>query len=58
MPRTPIPQAALDDTGALQTALFAEMKARIKEDDSSVPAPDGPFEYFMSYVTGGQYPAA
>jgi len=49
-------QAALDDTSALQTALFAEMKARIKEDDSSVPTPDGPFEYFMSHVTGGQYP--
>ena len=49
-------KAALDDTSALQTTLFAEMKARIKEDDSSVPAPDGPFEYFVSYVTGGQYP--
>ncbi|MBX9588118.1 MAG: S9 family peptidase [Hyphomonadaceae bacterium] len=49
-------QAALDDTSTLQATLFAEMKARIKEDDSSVPAPDGPFEYFTSYVTGGQYP--
>lgn len=49
-------EAALEDTSALQTALFAEMKARIKEDDSSVPSPDGPFEYFSSHVTGGQYP--
>lgn len=49
-------EAALNDTSALQTSLFAEMKARIKEDDSSVPTPDGPFEYFMSHVTGGQYP--
>jgi oligopeptidase B len=32
------------------------MRARMKEDDSSVPAPDGAFEYFASYVTGGQYP--
>jgi oligopeptidase B len=48
--------AALDDTSELQAALFAEMKARIKEDDSSVPSPDGPYEYFTSYVTGGQYP--
>ena len=47
---------ALSDTLALQDSLFAEMKARIKEDDSSVPAPDGAFEYFTSYVTGGQYP--
>jgi len=49
-------ETALDDTLALQQTLYAEMKARIKEDDSSVPAPDGPFEYYMSYVTGGQYP--
>jgi oligopeptidase B len=48
-------EAALADTKALQEELFAEMKARIKEDDSSVPAPDGGFEYFTSYVTGGQY---
>ena len=49
-------QATLSDTLALQDTLFAEMKARIKEDDSSVPAPDGDFEYFTSYVIGGQYP--
>src|SRR5262245_26543622 len=49
-------QAALEDTKELQAELFAEMKGRIKEDDSSVPAPDGPFAYFTSYVTGGQYP--
>jgi oligopeptidase B len=49
-------EGALADTGALQKALYAEMRARIKEDDSSVPAPDGAFEYFASYVTGGQYP--
>ncbi len=49
-------EAALQDTSSLQATLFAEMKARIKEDDSSVPSPDGPFEYFTSHVTGGQYP--
>ena len=49
-------EAALADTAELQDALYAEMKARIKEDDSSVPAPDGAYEYFVSYVTGGQYP--
>jgi oligopeptidase B len=49
-------QATLSDTVASQDTLFAEMKARIKEDDSSVPAPDGDFEYFTSYVIGGQYP--
>jgi oligopeptidase B len=49
-------QSALEDTTALQATLFAEMKARIKEDDTTVASPDGPFEYFVSYVTGGQYP--
>src|SRR5436853_7844972 len=34
--------AALAHTEALQATLFAEMKGRIKEDDSSVPRPDGP----------------
>lgn len=48
--------AQLADTRDLQEVLFVEMKGRIKEDDSSVPSPDGPFEYYASYVTGGQYP--
>ncbi|MCB1509737.1 MAG: S9 family peptidase, partial [Hyphomicrobiaceae bacterium] len=43
-------------TEELQAKLFAEMKGRIKEDDSSVPSPDGAWDYFSSYVTGGQYP--
>src|SRR5689334_24074254 len=37
--------AALADTVPLQETLFAEMKGRIKEDDSSVPSADGPFAY-------------
>lgn len=48
--------AAMGDTEALQETLFAEMKGRIKEDDSSVPAPDGPFDYYTRYITGGQQP--
>ena len=40
-------EAALADTPGCRQTLYAEMKARIKEDDSSVPAPDGPFEYFV-----------
>ncbi len=47
--------ATMADTRVLQEELFAEMKGRIKEDDASVPTPDGGFEYFTSYVTGGQY---
>jgi oligopeptidase B len=44
------------DTSALQDTLFEEMKGRIKQDDSSVPSPDGPYAYYVSYVEGGQHP--
>ena len=44
------------DTAALQETLFAEMKGRIKEDDETVPAPDGPWAYGTSFATGGQQP--
>src|SRR4029079_6368960 len=42
-------------TAALQAKLVAEMRGRIKEDDSSVPSPDGPFAYFRKYREGGQH---
>ncbi|WP_174299620.1 S9 family peptidase [Caulobacter sp. S45] len=48
--------ALLAPTEALQAELFAEMRGRIKEDDSSVPAPDGPFDYYARYETGAQHP--
>lgn len=40
----------------LQAAMFEEMKGRIKEADSSVPSPDGPWEYYVEYRTGDQHP--
>src|SRR5271167_2529364 len=49
-------EAALAGTVPLQETLFAEMKARIKEDDADVPAPDGPYAYFVSHREGGQHP--
>ena len=50
-------QAALmADTEALRKTLFAEMKGRIKEDDSSVPSKDGPYAYGSAYRTGGEQP--
>ena len=49
-------EAAMVDTKDLQKTLFAEMKGRIKEDDSSVPMKDGPFAYGTAYVTGGEQP--
>ena len=36
-------------------ALFAEMRGRIKEDDSSVPQKDGDWLYWTDYETGGEY---
>jgi oligopeptidase B len=40
----------------LRAHLFAELRARIKEDDVDVPAPDGPFVYYRRHRTGGQHP--
>jgi len=48
--------AAMDDTKPLQKTLFAEMRGRIKEDDSSIPVKDGPYSYGHAYVTGGEQP--
>src|ERR1700743_3309295 len=44
----------LGHTGALQKKLVAEMRGRGKEDDSSVPSPDGPYAYFRKFREGGQ----
>lgn len=41
--------------GDIET-LFAEMKGRIKQDDSSVPLPDGPWDYYRRYRDGGEHP--
>ncbi|MSP74553.1 MAG: S9 family peptidase [Rhodospirillaceae bacterium] len=40
---------------ALQKTLVAEMRGRIKEDDSGVPTPDGPFAYLWRFRKGGQH---
>ena len=49
-------QALMADTEGAAGELFAEMKGRIKEDDSSVPMKDGPFAYGTSFKTGGEQP--
>jgi oligopeptidase B len=45
----------LGHTAGLQKTLIKEMRGRIKEDDSSVPSPDGPFAYFRKFREGGQH---
>ena len=48
-------ESLLGHTDGLQRMLVAEMRGRIKEDDSSVPSPDGPFAYFRKFRDGGQH---
>ncbi|CAN5761349.1 S9 family peptidase [soil metagenome] len=48
-------ESVLGPTQALQKDLVAEMRGRIKEDDSSVPSPDGPFAYLWRFREGGQH---
>src|ERR1700682_6535577 len=43
-------------TAKLKKTLITEMRGRIKEDDSTVPARDGSYAYFVSYREGGQHP--
>lgn len=40
----------------LEDRLFEEMKARVKQDDSSPPAKDGPFMYYSRFAKGLEYP--
>ena len=49
-------ERVLRGTKPLREALVAEMRGRIKEDDGTVPEPDGPFAYFTRYRQGGQHP--
>lgn len=46
----------LQPSEELTATLFDEMKARIKEEDSSVPSADGAYAYFRKYQQGGQHP--
>jgi len=48
-------ESLLGHTASLQKKLVAEMRGRIKEDDSSVPSPDGRFAYFRKFREGGQH---
>ncbi len=45
-----------DDLDPLRKKLFSEMRGRIKEDDSTVPAKDGDWKYWVKFREGGEYP--
>ncbi len=49
-------ETATRDLAALRMRLFEEMRGRTKEDDSTVPAADGPFAYAIRFREGGEYP--
>ena len=49
-------EAQMAPTEALQRRLFEEYRGRIKEDDSSVPADEGPWAYYSRYEHGAQHP--
>lgn len=48
--------AVTEDLEGLRKKLFDEMRGRIKEDDSSVPAKDGDWKYWTKFRDGGEYP--
>ncbi len=49
-------EAVMAPTVDLQERIYQEMRGRTKEDDSSVPTPDGPWEYYRRFETGAQHP--
>jgi oligopeptidase B len=48
-------EAAMAPHAALVETLFEEMKGRIRQDESSVPARDGDWLYWWAYRPGAQY---
>ena len=47
--------ALFEPLAPLRETLKAEMRARLKEDDSEPPAPDGPWRYYSRFRSGGQH---
>jgi oligopeptidase B len=48
-------EAAMAPHRALTDTLFAEMRGRVPEDDSSVPQRDGDYNYWWAFTPGAQY---
>jgi oligopeptidase B len=44
------------DTSGLRARLFDELRGRMREDEASVPVPDGDWSYYVRYRPGGQHP--
>jgi oligopeptidase B len=48
-------EAQMAPLASLKDKLFDELKGRVKQDDASVPVPDGAFEYWWQFKPGDQY---
>ncbi|MDQ3339636.1 MAG: S9 family peptidase [Myxococcota bacterium] len=49
-------ESVLAPAKALEETLFSELRARVKEDDASVPIFDRGYWYYVRYARGKQYP--
>ncbi|MFW6380142.1 MAG: S9 family peptidase, partial [Halorhodospira sp.] len=49
-------EAVLEPVRGLRRRLLDELRGRIREEDASVPEPDGPYEYYARFRAGGQHP--
>ena len=49
-------EEVMSSEAAVIEALYREMRARVPEDDVSVPDEDGAFAYYTRYVKNGEYP--
>ena len=48
-------ESVMDPLEPLRQTLVSELRGRIREDDSSVPAPEGAWAYYSRYREGGQH---
>ena len=48
-------EAQMAPLAGLKDRLFDELKGRVKQDDASVPVPQGAFEYWWQFKPGDQY---
>ncbi len=49
-------EKTLEPFKGLQSVLFEEMKARLRQDDESAPYKRGDYFYYSRYAEGGEYP--
>ena len=49
-------EAVLAPLSGLRVKLVEEMKARIEQNESGVPSPDGPYAYWSKYAPGAEHP--